>query len=122
MIKFFQNVDTLLLGYGKDTQNDGKKDVLTDEFLIVQMSEACSQKYNRILLFPDDKYYDAVKGSLPSNFAEDCLICAHVPGKSSGSCRGDSGKKIESFLLNIQMTCENAVFCRLKQSQCYCSY
>ena len=36
--------------------------------------------------------YLKIRGTLPENFdEEDCLMCAKVHGKDSGSCPGDSG-------------------------------
>ena len=81
----------ILLGYGKNTNEMDKGEVLSSETLIVQPSQACSATYDEILKFPNHKKHAIVKQTLPQNFNDDSLLCANVPGTISGSCRGDSG-------------------------------
>ena len=38
-----------------------------------------------------DDFHYTVKNTLPKNFTEDSLLCASKPGRTSGSCPGDSG-------------------------------
>ena len=80
-----------LVGFGKDINKENQGSVLTALNLFVQPTDACSSKYSRIL---DDELNDLhylIKNTLPNNFDDDSLICASVPGKTSGSCPGDSG-------------------------------
>ena len=57
----------------------------------MQPISACASKYSRILNDERNELHNLIKNTLPNNFNEDSLICASVPGKTSGSCPGDSG-------------------------------
>ena len=80
-----------LLGFGQDFSQDGRGEILTSLQLNVQPVAACSKQYNKILNDPTDDLHELVSNALPEGFEEDSLICAQIPGKSEGSCPGDSG-------------------------------
>ena len=80
-----------LLGYGQDFSQNGRGEILTSLQLNVQPVAACSKQYNKILNDPTDDLHELVSNALPEGFEEDSLICAQIPGKSEGSCPGDSG-------------------------------
>ena len=80
-----------LVGFGRDINKESQGSVLTDLNLIVQPTNACSSKYSRILNDELNDLHYLIKNALPNNFDDDSLICASVPGKTSGSCPGDSG-------------------------------
>ena len=80
-----------LVGFGRDINKENQGSVLTDLTLIVQPTSACSSKYSRILNDELNDFHYLIKNTLPNNFNEDSLICASQPGKTSGSCPGDSG-------------------------------
>ena len=80
-----------LVGFGRDINKESQGSVLTDLNLIVQPTGACSSKYSRILNDELNDFHYLIKNTLPNNFDDDSLICASVPGKTSGSCPGDSG-------------------------------
>ena len=80
-----------MLGFGRDLNRRNRGSVLTELDLFVQPTAACSTLYRRILDDEFDDFYTQTKITLPNNFDEASLICAHKPGRSSGSCPGDSG-------------------------------
>ena len=81
----------LLLGFGRDTSTVNQGSVLTELDLTVQPTAACSTLYKRILDDEYDDLYTQTRMTLPKNFEQDSLICAQKPGRTSGSCPGDSG-------------------------------
>ena len=80
-----------LVGFGRDINKENQGSVLTDLDLIVQPTSACSSKYSGILNDELNDFHYLIKETLPQNFNEDSLICGAKPGKTSGSCPGDSG-------------------------------
>ena len=80
-----------MLGFGKDTSVEGKGEVLTSQQLTVQSIELCNFMYGRILADEFDPFHERIKQTLPNNFNDESLICAQVPGKKAGTCKGDSG-------------------------------
>ena len=80
-----------MLGFGRDISRKNRGSVLTELDLFVQPTAACSTLYRRILDDEFNNFYTQTKITLPNNFDEASLICGHKPGRSSGSCPGDSG-------------------------------
>ena len=80
-----------MLGFGRDINREKRGNVLTELDMTVQPTSACSTLYGRILDDQDNDYFTQTRISLPKNFDEESLICSQKPGKSSGSCPGDSG-------------------------------
>jgi len=80
-----------LVGFGRDINKENQGSVLTDLDLIVQPTNACMAKYSGILNDELNDFHYLIKETLPQNFNEDSLICGAKPGKTSGSCPGDSG-------------------------------
>ena len=80
-----------MLGFGKDIFKKNKGSVLTELDLDVQPTSACSTTYGRILSNEFHEFHLLMKNTLPKNFTEDSLLCASKPGRTSGSCPGDSG-------------------------------
>ena len=80
-----------LVGFGRDLNLDNRGSVLTTLDLDVQPTVACSSQYAEILNNERDDQHFRLKNTLPKNFDEDSLLCASKPGRSSGSCPGDSG-------------------------------
>ena len=80
-----------LLGFGRDINKVNSGSVLTELTLDVQPKDACSSIYERILTDEYNKFHIQMKNTLPTNFKDDCLICAQLPGTNYGSCPGDSG-------------------------------
>ena len=74
-----------------DINKENQGSVLTDLGLVVQPTSACSAKYSGILNDELNDFHYLIKETLPQNFNEDSLICGAKPGKTSGSCPGDSG-------------------------------
>ena len=55
-------------------------------------TEGNLQRRDRTILNNEQNdFHKLIKNTLPNNFNEDSLICASQPGKTSGSCPGDSG-------------------------------
>ena len=79
------------MGYGKDTSVTGRDEVLTSLQLTVQPIAYCSAIYGTIIANTLDPFNEQIKMTLPNNFDEDSIICASVPGKRAGTCKGDSG-------------------------------
>jgi len=80
-----------MLGFGRDINKVNKGSVLTELDLDVQPTSACSTAYGRILSDDKHEFHNIMKNTLPKNFTEDSLLCASKPGRTSGSCPGDSG-------------------------------
>ena len=80
-----------LVGYGRDINKENRGSILTDLDLVVQPTSACMAKYSGILNDELNDFHYLIKETLPQNFNEDSLICGAKPGKTSGSCPGDSG-------------------------------
>ena len=80
-----------MLGYGRDINKVNKGSHLTELDLFVLPTGACSSKYSNILNDEFNDLHTQVKNTLPKNFNEDSLLCAAKPGRTSGSCPGDSG-------------------------------
>ena len=80
-----------MVGFGRDINKENQGSVLTDLSLLVRPTSACLSKYSKILNDDQNDLHYLIKNSLPNNFNEDSLICASQPGKTSGSCPGDSG-------------------------------
>ena len=80
-----------MLGFGRDINKVNKGSVLTELDLDVQPTRACSTIYGRILNDEFNEFHFIMKNTLPKNFTEDSLLCASKPGRTSGSCPGDSG-------------------------------
>ena len=81
----------VMLGFGRDINKVKKGSVLTELDLDVQPTGACSTTYGRILSDEFHEFHFIMKNTLPKNFTEDSLLCASKPGRTSGSCPGDSG-------------------------------
>ena len=81
----------IMLGFGRDINKVNKGSVLTELDLDVQPTRACSTIYGRILSNEFDEFHYTMKNTFPKNFTEDSLLCASKPGRTSGSCPGDSG-------------------------------
>ena len=86
-----------MVGFGKDINKESQGSVLTDLSLLVRPTSACLSKYSEILNDDQHDFHYLIKNSLPNNFNEDSLICASQPGKTSGSCPGDSGGIFMSY-------------------------
>ena len=80
-----------MLGFGRDINKMNKGSHLTELDLFVLPTGACSAKYSNILNDEFSDLHTQVKNTLPKNFNEDSLLCAAKPGRTSGSCPGDSG-------------------------------
>ena len=80
-----------LVGFGQDINRENRGSVLTTLDLIVQPTGACTSLYGRILNDEFNDFHILMKNTLPNNFNEDSLLCAQKPGRTSGSCPGDSG-------------------------------
>jgi len=89
--EFHFNKGYTMLGFGRDINKVNKGSVLTELDLVVQPTGACSSKYSNILNDEFNDLHIQVKNTLPNNFKEDSLLCASKPGRTSGSCPGDSG-------------------------------
>jgi len=89
--EFHFNKGYTMLGFGRDINKVNKGSVLTELYLSVQPTGACSSKYGKILNDESNDLHIQVKNTLPKNFNEDSLLCASKPGQTSGSCPGDSG-------------------------------
>ena len=86
-----------MVGFGRDINKENQGSVLTDLSLLVRPTSACLSKYSKILNDDQNDFHYLIKNSLPNNFNEDSLICASQPGKTSGSCPGDSGGIFMSY-------------------------
>merc|ERR1712223_1891025 len=80
-----------LLGFGKDTSVEGRDEVLTSLRLTVQPIAFCNAIYGTIIDNTFDPFNEQIKKTLPNNFNDENLICASVPGRKGGTCKGDSG-------------------------------
>ena len=98
-----------LVGFGKDINKESQGSVLTDLSLTVRPTSACLSKYSKILNDEQNDFHYVIKNTLPNSFNEDSLICASQPGKTSGSCPGDSGGILMSYQWKPDIKDERAI-------------
>merc|ERR1712117_863661 len=91
MISYHGDKGYTLLGFGKDTSVEGRDEVLTSLQLTVQPIAFCNAIYGTIIDNTFDPFNEQIKKTLPNNFNDENLICASVPGRKGGTCKGDSG-------------------------------